>query len=156
MPRSVLVSGARTPIGKLSGALKTFQAVDLDDLDVVVADVRPAAEDPVPGDDEVVRELGAEDHDLVEAGAAVDRDRGVDVVLDLVVPLARLDLGLLLGRGSAGGQRRGHPVGQLDRAFGVRLGQGERADDELVVPGVAFQPQLGLVAVDVTPRDCLC
>ena len=29
MPGSVIVSGARTPIGKLSGALKTFQAVDL-------------------------------------------------------------------------------------------------------------------------------
>jgi acetyl-CoA C-acetyltransferase len=29
MPGSVIASGARTPIGKLSGALKTFEAVDL-------------------------------------------------------------------------------------------------------------------------------
>src|SRR4051794_41906006 len=29
MPGSVIVSGARTPIGKLLGALKGFQAVDL-------------------------------------------------------------------------------------------------------------------------------
>ncbi|GAA4981475.1 acetyl-CoA C-acetyltransferase [Kineococcus glutinatus] len=29
MPKSVLVSGARTPIGKLLGSLKSFQAVDL-------------------------------------------------------------------------------------------------------------------------------
>ncbi len=32
MPGSVVVSGARTPIGKLSGALKTMQAVDLGGL----------------------------------------------------------------------------------------------------------------------------
>src|SRR5919202_5370197 len=29
MPGSVIVSGARTPIGKLSGSLKNFQAVEL-------------------------------------------------------------------------------------------------------------------------------
>ena len=29
MPGSVITGGARTPIGKLSGALKTFKAVDL-------------------------------------------------------------------------------------------------------------------------------
>lgn len=37
MPRSVLVSGARTPIGKLSGALKTFQAVDLGGVAIAAA-----------------------------------------------------------------------------------------------------------------------
>jgi acetyl-CoA C-acetyltransferase len=29
MPGSVIVGGARTPIGKLSGALKSFTAMDL-------------------------------------------------------------------------------------------------------------------------------
>jgi acetyl-CoA C-acetyltransferase len=29
MPGSVIVSGARTPIGKLLGSLKSFQGVDL-------------------------------------------------------------------------------------------------------------------------------
>jgi len=37
MPGSVIVSGARTPIGKLSGALKSFQAVDLGGLAIAAA-----------------------------------------------------------------------------------------------------------------------
>ncbi|GAC1325151.1 MAG: acetyl-CoA C-acetyltransferase [Mycobacteriales bacterium] len=37
MPGSVIVSGARTPIGKLSGALKGFQAVDLGGLAIEAA-----------------------------------------------------------------------------------------------------------------------
>jgi acetyl-CoA C-acetyltransferase len=37
MPGSVIVSGARTPVGKLSGALKTFQAVDLGGLAIKAA-----------------------------------------------------------------------------------------------------------------------
>jgi acetyl-CoA C-acetyltransferase len=37
MPKSVLVSGARTPIGKLSGALKTFQATDLGGMAIAAA-----------------------------------------------------------------------------------------------------------------------
>jgi len=37
MPGSVIVSGARTPIGKLSGALKTFSAVDLGGLAIKAA-----------------------------------------------------------------------------------------------------------------------
>ena len=37
MPRSVLVGGARTPIGKLSGALKTFQATDLGGFAIAAA-----------------------------------------------------------------------------------------------------------------------
>jgi len=32
MPGSVITGGARTPIGKLSGALKTFKAFDLGGL----------------------------------------------------------------------------------------------------------------------------
>ena len=44
-----------------------LQAIDLDHLDVVVADVDAGAEDAVLGDDDVVGELGAEDDDLVEA-----------------------------------------------------------------------------------------
>jgi acetyl-CoA C-acetyltransferase len=37
MPGSVIVGGARTPIGKLSGALKNFQAVDLGGLAIKAA-----------------------------------------------------------------------------------------------------------------------
>ena len=37
MPKSVLVSGARTPIGKLSGALKTFSATDLGGFAIAAA-----------------------------------------------------------------------------------------------------------------------
>jgi acetyl-CoA C-acetyltransferase len=37
MPKSVLVSGARTPIGKLSGALKTFSATDLGGMAIAAA-----------------------------------------------------------------------------------------------------------------------
>ena len=37
MPGSVIVGGARTPIGKLSGALKNFQAVDLGGLAIQAA-----------------------------------------------------------------------------------------------------------------------
>ncbi len=37
MPSSVIVGGARTPIGKMSGALKGFQAVDLGGLAIAAA-----------------------------------------------------------------------------------------------------------------------
>ena len=37
MPGSVIVAGARTPIGKLSGALKTFKAVDLGGIAIKAA-----------------------------------------------------------------------------------------------------------------------
>jgi len=37
MPKSVIVSGARTPIGKMLGALKSFQAVDLGGLAISAA-----------------------------------------------------------------------------------------------------------------------
>ena len=41
MPRSVIAGGARTPIGKLSGALKNFQAVDLGGLAIKAALEKP-------------------------------------------------------------------------------------------------------------------
>src|SRR6266516_3792812 len=37
MPGSVIVAGARTPIGKLSGALKSFKAVDLGGIAIKAA-----------------------------------------------------------------------------------------------------------------------
>jgi acetyl-CoA acetyltransferase len=37
MPGSVIAGGARTPVGKLSGALKNFQAVDLGGLAIKAA-----------------------------------------------------------------------------------------------------------------------
>ena len=37
MPGSVITAGARTPIGKLSGALKDFRAVDLGGLAIAAA-----------------------------------------------------------------------------------------------------------------------
>src|SRR4051812_18615333 len=37
MPKSVIVSGARTPIGKMPGALKSFQAVDLGGMAISAA-----------------------------------------------------------------------------------------------------------------------
>src|SRR5262249_53664140 len=62
-----------------------FERIDLQHLDVLVGDGQPGAKDAVVGDDDVVGEFGAEDDQLVEAAAAVYRDRRVDVVLDLVV-----------------------------------------------------------------------
>ena len=69
-----------------------FEPVDLDDLDLGVAHVEAGAEDALVGDHEVVGELGAQHDQLVDAGAAVDRDRRVDVVLDLVVAAAGADV----------------------------------------------------------------
>ena len=60
-------------------------SVHLDDLDGRVPDVQAGAEDAILGDGDVVGELGAEDDELVEPGAAVHRHRGVDVVPDLVL-----------------------------------------------------------------------
>jgi acetyl-CoA C-acetyltransferase len=40
MPGSVIVGGARTPIGKLSGALKGFSAMDLGSIAIAEALVR--------------------------------------------------------------------------------------------------------------------
>ena len=101
-----------------------LQAVDLRGfLHPVQMDVQAGAEDAVRRDDERVAFLGADRHYRVEAETAVDADRGVDVVLELVVVAAA--------------QRD-------DVGFGD-----EGADHEIVVAGLAFHPQHGLVAVDV-------
>ena len=70
----------------------TLEAVHLDDLDRREADVEARAIDALGRDDDVVGELGAKDDELVDARAAVDGDRGVDVVLDLVVAAAGPDV----------------------------------------------------------------
>ena len=110
----------------------------------------------------MVGELGAEDDDLVEAVAAVDRDRGVDVVLDLVLAAAGPDVGLGRGREATRQSRHGDLVGHVAphdlarrvvhaegaRAVAGGLGEREGADDEQVVVVVALEPQLRLVRVD--------
>ena len=123
-----------------------LEAVDLDHLHVAVADVDARAEDAGGGDDDLVGELGAEHDDLVEAGAAVERDRGVDVVGDVVVAGAAADIQRPRGRGAE--HRLREPVGaEHDRAVG-HLGEREGAHGEAVVAVVALQAQLGLVGVD--------
>ena len=92
-------------------------------------DVQPGPEHAVLGDDEVVVELGADDDDRVEPVAAVDVDRGVDRVLDQV------------GAGVAA------DVGPLAQVL-LRPDQGERPDQEAVVPVVAVQDQRRQVVVD--------
>ena len=71
--------------------------------------MQAGALDPVLGDHEVVVGLGADDHQRVVPGAAVDRDRRVDVVLDVVVAVAAVDVGLRgrrLGRMAASRKAR--------------------------------------------------
>ena len=127
-----------------------LEAVDLEHLDVAVGDVDAGAEHALVGDDEAVGELGAEHQHLVEARAAVDRDRRIDVVLDQVVAGAAVQEFGGCRRAAAGGLDDRHAVGVgLDRAVGVGLGQREGADDEQVVAVVALQAQRGLVAVDL-------
>jgi acetyl-CoA acetyltransferase len=46
MPGSVITGGARTPIGKLSGALKTFKAVDLGGVAIKAALENPESPRP--------------------------------------------------------------------------------------------------------------
>ena len=144
-----------------------LERVDLEDLDVGVGDRQARAVDRRTGNDDVVGELGAEDDDLVETVAAVDRDRRVDVVLDLVIAAASADIGLRCGREAVGelghrdlvGQVEPHDVAGRAGSVGVAGGapgdavqgglcEGERADHEQVVPVVALQAQRGLVGVD--------
>ena len=107
-----------------------LEAVDIQRFHVVVAHVQAGAEHAFIGDDEVVAELGANDHDLVKTGPAVEVDRGVDVVEHRVCALTTYRLGGSLGRQSgAAHQRKG-------------------TDYEHVVAVIALQPGLGLVAVD--------
>ena len=108
-----------------------FEAVDVDGLHIVVTHVQAGAVDGLVGDDEVVAVLGADHDHLVEAGAAVQVHRGVDVVHHGVGALAAD--GLVQGLG-----------GKLV----VVTHQGEGTHDEDVVAVIALQPGLGLVAVD--------
>ena len=75
-----------------------FEAIDLDHLDRAVAHVQPGAVDRLVGDRDVVGEFGGENHELVESGAALDRDRRVDVVAYLVLAAAGTDIGRLRDR----------------------------------------------------------
>ena len=84
-----------------------LEPVDLDDLDRGVAHVDARAEDAAAVIDDVVGELGAEHDHLVEAGTAVDRDRGVDVVLDLVLAAAGADVERPTGREAEADDRAG-------------------------------------------------
>ncbi len=144
-----------------------LEGVDLEHLDAHVRDPQADAIDRLRGDDDVVGVLGAQDDQLVEAGAAVDRDGRVHVVHDLVLTGPGADVGLRGGREAARQLRhRDHRLGvQPDdlagRAVGVgiarragrgsterRLGEREAADDEQVVARDALQPQWRLVGVD--------
>jgi hypothetical protein len=106
LPRPPIIAGDQAGRGgeDIEGIV-ALEAVDLQHLDVLVADREPGAVDGGVRDDNVVGELGAEHHHLVEATAAVDRDRRIDVVLDLVLAGAGTDLGFRSGR-EAADQRR--------------------------------------------------
>ena len=88
-----------------------FQAVHLHHFDGGVLDVQAGAEDALVRDGEVVRELGAQDDQLVEAGAAVHVDGGVDVVLDLVLAAAGPDVQRPGGGEAQADHGHGHAVG---------------------------------------------
>ena len=137
-----------------------LEAVDLEDLDRAVVDGEAGAIDTGGRHDDVVCEFGAEDDDLVDARAAVDGDRGVDVVLHLVVAGSGADV-VGGGRGEEAGAQQGHRdrVGRVapDDVAGHRsggaavargLGERERPDDEEVVAVLALEPQGRLVGVD--------
>ena len=105
----------------------------------------------------MVRELGAADRQLVEAVAALDRDRRVDVVDDLVVAGARADLRVGGGRETVGQLRHGqagrrHDARaarrQHDLAVGVDLGHREALDHEQVVARAAVERDRRMVGVD--------
>ena len=105
-------------------AVVALQAVDLELLDAEELDEQPRAEDAVVRDDEGVAELRPDDHDLVQAGPAVDAHRGVLGVLDEVRAQAALDVRQLLVR--------------VDR---LRALQREGPHGEAVVPRPALQDQ---------------
>ena len=146
-----------------------LEAVDLEQLDVRVGHREAGAVDRLRRDDEVVGELGAEDDDLVDAGAAVDRDGRVDVVLDLVLPApvrmsvsAAVEKPLVsfgIATGAAGSRQTmsqsAPPSPSPDRSRrrsrcrrSSSSGERERAHEELVVAVVALEPQRRLVGVD--------
>ena len=125
LPPMILVVGVVGGAEDVEGVV-ALEAVDLERfLGVGQFYRQPGAEDAGVGHHEGVVLLGAERHHPVEAGAAVDVDRGVDVVLDEVIAVAAVDLDL-----GAVAEREG-------------------ADDEGVVAGLAFRAQVGLVGIDL-------
>ena len=129
-----------------------FQRVDLQNLDILIRHRQPGTEDALVGHHDVVGEFGAQDHQLVEAVAAIDRNGRIDVVFDLVLTRAGTD------RGFGGG---GEALGQFglrdllhridpDDIAGDRIGlrQREGTHGEQIVAVVALQPQDGLVRVN--------
>ena len=125
-----------------------LQAVHLQHLDGGVGDVQAGAEHALVGDDDVVAKLGAEHQHLVEAIAAVDGDRRIDVVFDQIV--AGTALQHLRGGGGTAALADRHAIRVgLDGAIGIGLRQREGAHHEQVVAVVALQAQRGLVAVDL-------
>ena len=125
-----------------------FEAVDLDHLDVGKPHRQAGTKDAVLGDDDVVSEFGAQHDHLVEAAAAVDRHRCIDVVLNLIVALSRTDGGGGVGGEAAAKLGNRHAAGiALDHAVdGDRQCKG--AHDELVIAGIAFQTEFRLVRID--------
>ena len=106
-----------------------LEGVDHHALDPVVLNVQTGAVDAVPGDHEVVAELGADHGDGVEAVAALDAHRRVDRVGNEVRTLAAVDV----GEGGLGI---------------VRVDLDEGAHDEVVVILLTVEPEIGRVTID--------
>ncbi|EGF30373.1 hypothetical protein IMCC9480_1577 [Oxalobacteraceae bacterium IMCC9480] len=107
-----------------------FESVDFEFFGIAEVDIEACALHAVFGDDKVIRQFGTKHDDRIDAAAAVDADRGVDVVFDMVVAAAAADQGV--GYRQAAGT-------VLDR---------KGAHDELVIAVFAKQFQWCLVAVD--------
>ena len=105
-------------------AVVALHRLDHQALDCDIGDVAAAAVHRVLGDHEDVADLGADHDDRVVAAAAVDVHRSVGRVLHEVLAAAGVDVRVL------------------------RL-RDEAADDEGVVPALAVEEELALVAEDV-------
>ena len=90
-----------------------------------VGDVETAAEDAVLRNDEGVVRLGAEQHQRIEPGAALDVERRIDVVFDRVVAGAALDVEVRARRDEEG------------------------AHDERIVAAAADHREISLVRIDL-------
>ena len=118
----------------LAGALDeegvvALERIDGDFFDADIGDEQPGAEHAGVGHHEIIAELGADHRDGVEAVAAVDADRRIDIERDEVCPLAAIDVN--------------------ERCLRVaRVDQDECADAEGVVVVLTEQEQLGLVGID--------
>ncbi|OWK21143.1 hypothetical protein AJ88_20805 [Mesorhizobium amorphae CCBAU 01583] len=107
-----------------------FKSVNLDHFDRGVANIEAGTEDALFGDGEIVGELRPQYNQLVKAGAAVDRDRRVDVVLHFVLAAAGADIGRTRNRKAKSDDRLGDAeLVQHDDVVGVvvrrRVGVGE-------------------------------